>query len=198
MIYPGSDLPGNELRDYFSCQGGKIDGGSNIAGVCSKAIDSLIETIINAQDRTSLATAGRALDRLLLWNWYMVPNWHDSVFKIAAWNRFGRPEAEDPRRVRARRLVDRPGAGRQDRRPARDGTVAFVGFEPPPGCDPGETGSRSRTTGFGTWHGRSPSAPSASVMVSKRPISAWVTQFQTRRRSASRPIPQAAQGSSPR
>ncbi len=92
MIYPGSDLPGNELRDYFSCEGGKVDGGSNIAGVCSKATDSLIETIINAQDRTSLATAGRALDRLLLWNWYMIPNWNDSVFKIAAWNRFGRPD----------------------------------------------------------------------------------------------------------
>ena len=92
MIYPGSDLPGNELRDYYSCQGGKAQGGSNIAGICSPAVDSLIESAINAQDRPSLAAAGRALDRLLLRGWYMVPNWHDTVFKIAAWNRFGRPD----------------------------------------------------------------------------------------------------------
>jgi len=92
MIYPGGDLPGNELRDYFSCQGGKVQGGSNIAGICSPAIDSLIETAINAQDRPSLAAAGRAMDRLLLRGWYMVPNWHDTVFKVASWNRFARPD----------------------------------------------------------------------------------------------------------
>ena len=90
IIYPGSDLPGNELRDEFSCLGAKTEGSSNVAGVCDKAIDSLIETAINATDRTSLATAARAIDRLLLRGWYLVPNWYDSVFKVAAWNRFGR------------------------------------------------------------------------------------------------------------
>ena len=48
-------------------------------------------TAIRATDRPSLATAGRALDRLLLYGWYMVPNWHDTKFKVAIWNRFGRP-----------------------------------------------------------------------------------------------------------
>jgi microcin C transport system substrate-binding protein len=94
IIYPGADLPGNELRDEFSCQGGKIKGGANLAGICDPAIDSLISTTINAQDRPSLATAGRALDRLLLYGWYMIPEWHDSKFDIATWNRFGRPNVE--------------------------------------------------------------------------------------------------------
>src|SRR3954454_8068896 len=66
IIYPGSDLPGNELRDYYACEGGKIQGGANLAGICEPAIDSLIDTAVQAQDRPALAAAGRALDRLLL------------------------------------------------------------------------------------------------------------------------------------
>jgi microcin C transport system substrate-binding protein len=91
-IYPGSDLPGNELRDYFTCEGGKVAGGANLAGICDPAVDSLVETAIRATDRASLAEAGRALDRVLLYGWYMVPNWHDTAFKVAFWNRFGRPD----------------------------------------------------------------------------------------------------------
>ena len=94
IIYPGSDLPGNELRDEYSCEGAKIQGGANLAGICDKAIDSLVSTAINAQDRPTLATAGKALDRLLLYGWYMIPNWHDSKFKVATWNRFARPDAK--------------------------------------------------------------------------------------------------------
>ena len=92
IIYPGGDLPGNELRDYYSCLGAKTQGSSNLAGVCDPAIDSLIETAVNAQDRKALSEAGRAIDRLLLRGWYLVPNWHDTKFKVAAWNRFGRPD----------------------------------------------------------------------------------------------------------
>ena len=91
LIYPGADLPGNELRDNFSCLGAKTPGGSNLAGVCDPAVDALIEQIVQAQDRETLATAGRALDRVLLRGWYMVPNWHGKKFNVATWNRFGRP-----------------------------------------------------------------------------------------------------------
>ena len=94
MIYPGSELPGNELRDEFSCEGGKIQGGSNLAGICDKAVDALVQRAIDATDRTTLGTVGRALDRLLLTGWYMVPNWHDSKFKIATWSRFGHPDVK--------------------------------------------------------------------------------------------------------
>ena len=93
MIYPGADLPGNELRDNFTCLGAKTEGSANLAGVCDPAIDSLVDHAINAQDRPSLFAAGRALDRLLLRGWYMVPNWHDNAFKVAAWHKFARPDA---------------------------------------------------------------------------------------------------------
>jgi microcin C transport system substrate-binding protein len=91
MIYPGSDIPGSELRDYWSCAGAKSQGSSNVPGICNPAIDAMIEKVIAAEDRDTLRTAARALDRLLLWNWYLVPNWHSQNFHVAYWDRFGDP-----------------------------------------------------------------------------------------------------------
>jgi microcin C transport system substrate-binding protein len=90
-IYPGSDIPGSELRDYWSCAGAKSQGSFNVPGICSPAIDAMIGDVIAATDRDTLRTAARALDRLLLWNWYMVPNWYSQNFQIAYWDRFGDP-----------------------------------------------------------------------------------------------------------
>ncbi len=92
MIYPEGDLPGNELRDYFSCASAKAQGSFNAPGICQPAVDALVEKVINAQDRELLTTAARALDRVLLWSWYLVPNWHSQDFHIAYWNRFGYPD----------------------------------------------------------------------------------------------------------
>ena len=92
MIYPEGDLPGNELRDYFSCASAKAQGSFNAPGICQPAVDALVEKVINAQDRESLTTAARALDRVLLWSWYLVPNWHSQDFHIAYWNCFGYPD----------------------------------------------------------------------------------------------------------
>jgi microcin C transport system substrate-binding protein len=91
MIYGGSDIPGSELRDYWSCAGAKSQGSANVPGICNPAIDAMIEKVIAAEDRGTLRTAARALDRLLLWNWYLVPNWHSQNFHIAYWDRFGEP-----------------------------------------------------------------------------------------------------------
>ena len=91
MIYPGGDIPGSELRDYWSCAGAKSVGSTNVSGICDPAIDAMIGKVIEAQDRETLRTAARVLDRLLLWNWYMVPNWHGQKFDIAYWDRFGDP-----------------------------------------------------------------------------------------------------------
>jgi microcin C transport system substrate-binding protein len=91
MIYPGDDIPGSELRDYWSCAASKSTGSANVPGICNAAIDAMIEKVISAQDRDTLRSAARTLDRLLLWNWYLVPNWHSQDFHIAYWDRFGDP-----------------------------------------------------------------------------------------------------------
>ncbi len=89
--YGTSELPGNETRDYWSCASRDPKGGNNVSGICDKAIDALIEKIVAADAREPLRDAARALDRVLLWNWYMVPNWHGGAFHIAHWDRFSFP-----------------------------------------------------------------------------------------------------------
>ena len=92
MIYPQSDIPGNELRDYFTCASAKAQGSYNVPGICDPAVDALVERIVTAQDRDTLTTAAHALDRILLWRWYLVPNWDSRSFHVAYWNIFGYPD----------------------------------------------------------------------------------------------------------
>ncbi len=83
--------PGNEQRDYFTCEKARENGSQNITGFCDPAIDALVEMVIAAPDRTELVARTRALDRVLQHGNYMIPNWHSRTFRIAFWDRFGRP-----------------------------------------------------------------------------------------------------------
>jgi microcin C transport system substrate-binding protein len=90
-VWGESEVPGNEQLDYWSCQAAKSDGSQNLAGVCSPAVDALVQKVVTAQSREDLLTAAHALDRVLLWGWYVVPNWHLASHRIAYWDRFARP-----------------------------------------------------------------------------------------------------------
>ncbi len=92
QIYPEGDVPGTELRDYWSSPAAKAQGSMNTPGVSDHAVDKLIETVIAADSRPALQAAARALDRVLLWRWYLVPNWENLVFHVAYWDRFGHPD----------------------------------------------------------------------------------------------------------
>jgi len=83
--------PGNEQRNYWSSEAAGRPGSRNMAGIKDPAIDALVETIVAARDREGLVTASRALDRVLLWNHFVVPQWHIAADRVAWWNRFGRP-----------------------------------------------------------------------------------------------------------
>jgi microcin C transport system substrate-binding protein len=91
MIYPEGDVPGNELRDYFTCAASKAQGSFNVPGICDPAADALVEKMVTAQDRDTLRIAAHALDRVLLWRWYLVPNWDSRTFHVAFWDRFASP-----------------------------------------------------------------------------------------------------------
>ncbi len=93
MIYGSGDIPGNELRGYWSCESAKAPGSNNVTGTCSPAIDALVEKVVTAPDRDTLRTAARALDRVLLWSWFNVPNWDAPNYRIAWWDKFGHPDA---------------------------------------------------------------------------------------------------------
>ena len=83
--------PGNEQREYWGSSNADIPGARNLIGIKNPAVDVLIEHVIGAPDRATLVAASHALDRVLLWNHYIIPNWYSRVFRIAYWDRFGRP-----------------------------------------------------------------------------------------------------------
>jgi microcin C transport system substrate-binding protein len=84
--------PGNEQRDQWSSESAERPGSQNVAGIRNPAVDALIERVIFARDRAELIAATRALDRVLLWNHYVIPQWISGVQWTARWDRFSRPE----------------------------------------------------------------------------------------------------------
>ena len=87
-----SETPGNEQREYWSCAAADRAGSRNTAGICHPVIDDLIRRLIVAKDREELITLTRALDRVLLWQHFVVPNWHLPADRILWWDRFDRPD----------------------------------------------------------------------------------------------------------
>ncbi len=89
--WPQSLSPGNEQRDLWNSQAADTPGARNYVGIKNPAVDALIERVIFARSRGELVAATRALDRVLLWNHYVVPLFaHDKLW-AARWDRFGRP-----------------------------------------------------------------------------------------------------------
>jgi microcin C transport system substrate-binding protein len=86
--------PGNEQRDMWGSAAAAEEGSRNYGGVRNPVVDALIETLIFAPDREALVAASRALDRVLLWNYYMIPAWTSTAERYAYWDRFGRPEID--------------------------------------------------------------------------------------------------------
>lgn len=89
--FPQSLSPGNEQRDYWESSRADLPGSRNTIGIKNPVVDALVEKLIAAPDREGLIAATRALDRVLLWNWYVIPHWHDNVYRVAYWNRFSHP-----------------------------------------------------------------------------------------------------------
>jgi microcin C transport system substrate-binding protein len=84
--------PGNEQRNYWSSQAADQPGSRNLIGMKNSAVDALIERLIFATSREDLIAATKALDRVLLWNHYVVPQWTYGKVRTARWDRFGRPD----------------------------------------------------------------------------------------------------------
>ena len=89
-----SDSPGNEQRDFWSTKAADTPGSRNLSGIKNPVVDALVERIIFATDRDDLVAATHALDRVLLWNFYVVPQYHRPVVWLAYWNKFGIPEKQ--------------------------------------------------------------------------------------------------------
>lgn len=84
--------PGNEQQNYWGAQTSNQPGGRNWAGVADPAVDAMISALGAARNRDELVTAARALDRILMWNRYLLPLYHDPGQRLARWSRIARPE----------------------------------------------------------------------------------------------------------
>ena len=86
-----SNSPGNEQRDFWGSEAAGREGSRNLIGIKDPAIDKLVDNVIFAKDREELVAATNALDRVLLWNDFVVPQWYSPKVRIAYWNRYGQP-----------------------------------------------------------------------------------------------------------
>ena len=84
--------PGNEQRNYWGSDAANTNGSRNVIGIKNTVIDSLIENLISAKDRKDLITTTKALDRVLLWNHYVIPQWHISSYRTLYWDIFNKPK----------------------------------------------------------------------------------------------------------
>ncbi|KAA8701802.1 MULTISPECIES: extracellular solute-binding protein [Pseudomonas] len=90
--FPQSSSPGNEQREFWQSSSADNPGSRNYIGLKDPAIDELVEQLINADSRNSLVAHAKALDRVLQFGYYVIPNWHIKTYRVAYWNHLGHPE----------------------------------------------------------------------------------------------------------
>lgn len=108
--YPQSSSPGNEQREFWTSAAADNPGSRNFIGLRDPAIDQLVEQLINADSRQSLIAHTRALDRVLLWGYYVIPNWHIKTWRVAYWNHIGHPEVSPKYDIGINTWWIKPGA----------------------------------------------------------------------------------------
>ena len=92
VVWGQSLSPGNEQRDFFGSVSADRPGSRNLPGIKNPAVDALIERIIFAKTRAEQIAACKAMDRVLLWNCYVVPQFASGFSRYARWDRFSHPE----------------------------------------------------------------------------------------------------------
>ena len=90
--YPQSQSPGNELYNLWHSSSANQEGSRNLIGINNKVVDKLIDNIVFAENREQVVTAARALDRVMLHEEYLIPNWYIAVHRIAYWDKFSYPK----------------------------------------------------------------------------------------------------------
>jgi microcin C transport system substrate-binding protein len=88
--------PGNEEYNYWHSKAADQKGTQNIAGIKNPAVDHLVKHIMASTSKEELATAAHALDRILLWNFYVIPQWHSRTHRVIYWNTLARPAVTPP------------------------------------------------------------------------------------------------------
>ena len=90
--YPQKQSPGNELYNLWHSSSADEEGSRNLIGIKNKVVDKLIAHVVFANNRKEMIVAVKALDRVLLHEEYLIPNWYIAVHRIAYWDKFAYPK----------------------------------------------------------------------------------------------------------
>ena len=94
MSYRMSQMPGNELKEMFGSQSADVKGSYNIMGIKNKVVDSLIDKAVTAQDKQHYEAYLKALDRVLLSEYYLMFQWYSKFNRVGYQNKFGIPQTD--------------------------------------------------------------------------------------------------------
>src|SRR5450830_1283255 len=92
--YPVTTSPGIELYNYFGSAAANDPGSSNFMALKNPAVDTLINGLIKADTQAQMLSYAHALDRVLQWNYYWIPNYYPPGTSTVWWNRFGYPREQ--------------------------------------------------------------------------------------------------------
>ena len=92
--YPVSPSPGLELYNYFGSASATDPGSNNYMALRNPAVDTLIDGLVKAANPSDMLRHARALDRVLQWNYYWIPNYYPPGSSTVWWNRFGIPKVQ--------------------------------------------------------------------------------------------------------
>jgi len=83
--------PGNEQLGFWGCDSAMEVGTSNWSGICSPVLDELVQQLITSDSREKLVNTTKAIDRVLLNEFMVIPQWYLPAYRIAYWNKYSRP-----------------------------------------------------------------------------------------------------------
>ncbi|KDN98844.2 extracellular solute-binding protein [Pseudomonas donghuensis] len=92
--YPVSPSPGLELYNYFGSAAASDPGSNNYMVLQDPAVDRLLDGLVKAASKADMLRHAHALDRVLSWNYYWIPNYYPPGSSTVWWNRFGLPEVQ--------------------------------------------------------------------------------------------------------
>ena len=92
--YPVTTSPGGELLNYFGSEAATDPGSNNYMVLKNPAVDTLIKGLVRANTQADMLRYAHALDRVLQWNYYWIPNYYPPGTSTVWWNRFGMPDVQ--------------------------------------------------------------------------------------------------------
>ncbi len=90
--FGGLSTPGTEQTDLWGSKSAEINGSNNIMGIKNPVIDTLVQKLIETEDNKTYTAYVKALDRVLLFNHYVIFNWYSDSDRIAFWDKFAYPK----------------------------------------------------------------------------------------------------------